>query len=251
MRASPTAAAPLVLLLALGCAATASAQADRDRLRISVDGGAQASSIAFDATATKPVYLENASIVSSYRIRRSVLAGGGVSIRLAGNVGAGVTVTSSMAKNDADVNASVPHPFFFKTPRTVTGTAAALRRDELAVHLQGIYTVRPSAKVDVAVSAGPSFFQVRQDVVTDIAFGDVYPYDTATYTSATTQRVSANTVGFNAGVDVGLRLSRHAGLGAGARFSTAKVTLTMPGGGAAVSTGAGGAQIAGGLRLYF
>jgi hypothetical protein len=251
MRASRSAVAPLVLLLALGCAATASAQADRDRVRISVDAGAQLSSIAFDATATKPVYLESAAIVGSYRIRRSVLAGGGVSIRLAGDVGVGVTVTSSMAQHDTDVSASVPHPFFFRTPRTVTGTAPGLRHDELTVHLQGIYTVRPSAKVDVAVSAGPSFFQVRQDVVTDIAFSDVYPYDTATYTSATTQRVSANKIGFNAGVDVGLRLSRHAGLGAGARFSTAKVTLTMPNGGAAVSTDTGGAQIAGGLRLYF
>jgi len=88
-------------------------------------------------------------------------------------------------------------------------------------------------------------------VVTDIAFSDIYPYDTATYTSATTQRVSANKAGFNAGVDLGFHLSRHVGLGAGARFSTAKVTLTMPNGGGAVSTDAGGAQLAAGLRFYF
>ena len=182
-----------MLLLALGCAATASAQADRDRVRISVDAGVQLSSIAFDTTATPIVYLENASITTSYKVRRALLADGGVSIRLAGNVGVGVAVSSSMAKNDADVSAALPHPFFFKTPRTVTGTAPGLRRDELAAHLQGIYTVHPSEKVDVAVSAGPSFFRVQQDVVTDIAFSDTYPYDTPAFTSATTQRVSVRT----------------------------------------------------------
>jgi hypothetical protein len=249
MRASRRLFGSGMVLLALGTASTASAQADR--VRIAVDAGVQLSSIAFDSTATRPVYLENASIATSYKIRRALLAGAGVSIRLAGDFGLGVVVSSLMAKNDADVSAAVPHPFFFRTPRTVTGTASALEHDELAVHLQGIYTVHPNARVDVAVSAGPSFFQVRQDLVTDITFSDTYPYDTAALTSAVTQRVRANKVGFNAGVDVGVRLSRHAGVGAVARFSRASVPLTMPNGGATVSTDAGGILVAGGLRLFF
>lgn len=251
MRASRGLVPAAVVLAALGCAAPASAQADRDRVRISVDAGVQLSSIAFDTSAARLVYLENASIGTSYRVRRGLLADGGISIRLAGNFGVGLTVSSFMAKNDGAVSAALPHPFFFKTPRTVTGTAPDLRRDELVTHLQAIYTVRPGEKVDVAVSAGPSFFRVRQDVVTDIAFSDSYPYDAPALTSAATQRVSANRIGFNGGVDVGVRLSRHAGLGGRARFSRATVTLAMPNGGATVSTDAGGVQLAGGLRLYF
>jgi hypothetical protein len=118
------------------------------------------------------------------------------------------------------------------------------------VHLQGIYTIHATPTVDVALSAGPSLFQVRQDVATDIAFADTYPYDAPTFASASTQRVSANHIGFNTGVDVSVRFSRHAGLGGGVRFSRATVDLVVPNGGTA-SVDAGGAQATGGLRLYF
>ena len=76
--------------------------------------------------------------------------------------------------------------------------------------------------VDVALSVGPSFFKVRQDVVSDITFTDTYPFDAPAFTSAGSQRVSAsNTTGFNVGADVGLRLARHAGVGGSVRFSKA------------------------------
>jgi hypothetical protein len=251
MRTSRGIVGSMVLLFATAAAGRAAAQPSEDRVRISVDAGAQFSSIAFDTTATRVVYLENASINASYRVRRGLLADGGISVRIAGNVSVGVVLSSLMAKNDADVSAALPHPFFFKTPRSVTGTAAALRHDELAAHVQAIYIVHPGANFEVALSGGPSFFQVRQDVVTDIAFSDTYPYDAPAFTSAATQRVSANKIGFNAGADVGFRLSRHAGVGGGVRFSRAVVDLAVPNGGGTAAVDAGGAQVAGGLRLYF
>jgi hypothetical protein len=156
------------------------------------------------------------------------------------------------ANADAAVSAAIPHPFFFKTPRNITGTAAALHHDELVTHILGIYTLHPGRAVDVALSVGPSFFRVRQDVVTDVAFTDTYPFDTPAFTSAGSRRVTAsNTVGFNVGADVGLRLARHAGVGASVRFSSAVVSLTVPNSAATVSADAGGTQIAGGLRMYF
>ena len=249
MRAWPLRAA--LVLLALAAAGRASAQsADSDRLRVNIDAGGQFSSNTVDTTTTKAVYLENASIHASEEVRRGVLADAGVSWRIAGDFAVGLTASWFMAKHDADVTASVPHPFFFRTPRTVTGTAS-LRREESAAHVQVIYTIHASRTVDVALSGGPSLFQVRQDVVTDLVFGDTYPYDAPTFTSAPAQRVSANHVGFNAGADVSFRLSRHAGLGGGVRFSKATVDLVVPNGGGTVSLNAGGAQAAGGLRLFF
>lgn len=248
MRASRIAA--MAVLVAAGTAGRAHAQGADDRFRISADAGVQFSSIAFDTAATRLIYLENASLNTSYKVRRGLLGDGGISIRLAGGFGIGVAVSSLTAKHDADVSAAVPHPFFFKTPRTVTGTAPGLRRQELAVHVQGVYILHPRSSVEVILAAGPTFFQVRQDVVTDIAFTDVYPYDAPAFTSASTQRVTASKTGFNAGADVGVRLSHHAGLGGGVRFSRAVVDLAVPNG-ATVSSDAGGAQVAGGLRLYF
>jgi hypothetical protein len=241
----------LTLLIVLAAASRVSAQpAHADRLRINIDAGGQFSSSSFATTTTKPVYLENASIQASDEVRRGLLADAGVSWRIAGDFAIGVTASWFMATNDADISASVPHPFFFKTPRTLTGTAS-LHREEMAAHIQAIYTVHANRTVDVALSGGPSFFELRQDVVTDIAFADTYPYEAPTLTSASTQQVSASHIGYNAGVDVSVRLSRHAGLGGGVRFSKATIDLAVPNGGGTVSVDAGGAQAIGGLRLYF
>jgi hypothetical protein len=259
MRA-PHAVTAAIALLVIGCARQASAQRplrtaivseEQDRFRISINGGAQLSSTAFDSSVTRLVYLENAVVDASYRIRRGPEADAGVSVRVAGDFGVAVVVSGFLSTQDADISAALPHPFFFRTPRTITGAATGLERDELATHLQGFYIIRPARRVEVVVSGGPSFFRVRQPVVTGVAFTDTYPYDAPSFTSASSEQVSGNTVGYNVGVDVGRRFTHHAGIGGGARFSRAVVRLTMPDGGATVSADAGGAQLAGGLRLYF
>jgi hypothetical protein len=240
----------VALLCVLAAAGGASAQTNTDRLLITIDAGGQFSSNALDTTATKLVYLENATIHTSDTVRRGLLADAGISWRIAGNVAIGAIGSWFMANHDGDITASVPHPFFFKSPRTIAGTTP-LRREEWVVHLLGSYTIHATRAVDVALSGGPSFFQVRQDVATDIVFADTYPYDAPTFTSASTQRVSGNQIGFNAGADVSVRLSRHAGLGGGVRFSKATVNVVVPNGGGTVALDAGGAQAVGGVRLYF
>jgi hypothetical protein len=249
-----------IALLMIGCARPAAAQRPaprkaseaQDRFRISVNGGVQLSSLSFDTSATKVVYIENAVIATSYGIRRGVDIEGGVSVRLVGGFGVGVAVSSATSKRDADVSAAIPNPFFFKMPRTIAGIAPGQQRSELVTHVHGVYTLHPVRRVDVALSAGPSFFHVRQDVVTDVSFVDTYPFDAPVFTAATSQRVTAtDAVGFNAGADVGMKLARHAGLGASVRFSKASVSLTMPNSTNTVSMDVGGTQLAGGVRLWF
>jgi hypothetical protein len=239
-------------LLAIASEAAAQTTTTPDRLRIDLDVGVQVSSRAFDTSATKPVYLENATIDASYKVTHGPAINGGVSVRIAGDVSVGVMVSSVTENTDAAVSAAIPHPFFFRTPRTITGTAPALHRDELVTHILGIYTLHPGRAVELALSVGPSFFRVRQDIVSDITFTDTYPFDAPAFTSAASQRVTAsNKAGFNVGADVGLRLARHAGVGASVRFSQAIVPLMVPNSTTTVSVDAGGTQIAGGLRLYF
>ena len=238
-------------MLAIASAAAAQSTAP-DRVRVALDVGVQLSSVAFDTTAAKPVYLENANIDASYKMTHGLVFDGGVSVRVAGPVSVGVMVSSMTESADAAVSAAVPHPFFFKTPRSISGTAPALHREELVTHIMGIYTLHPGRALDIALSAGPSFFTVRQDVVSDITFSDTYPYDAPAFTSAASQRVkSSNTTGFNVGADVDLRLARHAALGGSAKFSKATVPLSVPNSSTTVSVDAGGTQIAGGLRIYF
>jgi hypothetical protein len=241
----------VVALLTTSHLDMASAQSMPDRIRINVDAGVQIASTTFDSSATKRVYIEDGVIGASYKLQRGPVFDAGFAVRLIGPIGVGLTVSSYSERSDAAVSAAIPHPFFFKTPRTITGTASGLQREELVAHLQGMYTLQPTARVDVALSAGPSFFRVRQELVTDVTFADTYPYDAPTFTTAASQRITAkNAVGFNVGADIGLRLWRHAGVGGAVRFTRASVSLAIPNG-TAVSSDAGGTQIAGGLRLYF
>ncbi len=133
-----------------------------------------------------------AVIDASYKMSHGLAIDGGVSIRRAGDVSVGVTVSSFSGKINAAVSAAIPHPFFFRMPRTIAGTASGVHRDEFVTHLQGIYTLHPRRALTVALSAGPSVFSVRQDVVTDVAFTDSYPFDAPAYTSAASQRVTAS-----------------------------------------------------------
>jgi hypothetical protein len=87
--------------------------------------------------------------------------------------------------------------------------------------------------------------------VDDVTYRDVYPYDAPVFTTASSARASADKAGFNAGADVGVRVSRTIGVGWLVRYSRAAMEFTVPNSSAAVKADAGGLQLAGGLRLYF
>jgi hypothetical protein len=229
----------------------AGAQSGRwnDRIRVSINVGEQLASTTFSGTTTKPLFLETATTTTNYSVPRSLYFDGGLLYRLSGNFGVGAVLSTFAKQADASITASLPHPFFFNTPRSLTGTATP-QRTETVIHIQAAYVV-VSKKWDVAIAGGPSIFNVSQDLVTDITYADVYPYDTPTYQSASTTRASRTKVGFNAGIDVGYRLSRGIGVGGLVRFSRATVDLPLAGSVSGVSTDAGGPQVAGGVRFYF
>ena len=118
------------------------------------------------------------------------------------------------------------------------------------MHVQAIWVVPVSEGLQVAVFGGPTFFNITQDLVTDVLFTQAYPFDTAAYTGATTGRQSESTVGFNVGADVAYYFSGRIGVGWLARFSRATADLPSHDGGT-VAFDTGGFQTGGGLRLRF
>jgi hypothetical protein len=240
----------LIALVGTSHAASAQTTSWTSRARVSVNVGIQPSSITFTGTTTKPVYLETASINTTYGVPKGTLVDGGILFRLVGNLGVGVAVSTFAKQQDGQVSGSIPHPFFFNTPRSISGTAPGLQRSELVTHIQAAYVVS-TKRIDVAVAGGPSFFNVSQDLVSDVTFTETYPYDTATFATAPTAKVTVNKVGFNAGVDVGVKLSRSLGVGGLVRFSRASVLFPLVGSASGVSSDAGGLQVGGGVRFYF
>ena len=99
----------------------------------------------------------------------------------------------------------------------------------------------------MTLSAGPSFFSVKQSLVQSVQFSESYPYDTTLLASVPTASVSKSVTGFNAGIDVGYYFTRNVGAGMMLRFAGGN--LTLPAHDATVTTKVGGFQVAGGLRL--
>jgi len=170
-------------------------------------------------------------------------------VRLFGPIGAGVDVSFMTHDADAAVTASVPHPFFFRQPRNISGATKTTRR-EIAGHIRGVYLI-PGRRLDVMIFGGPSLFSVRQTLVTDVTYSETYPFDTATFTAAQTTNATAKlATGFHVGLDVGWKLSDNVGIGGMAQFARAKATLTAANN-APLKVDAGGLLAGAGIRLAF
>lgn len=241
----------LVTACALLCAQSAMAQTNPDsRGFVIVNGGYQLSVNDFTDGATKRENAEDGRFDSTYVVK------GGPSVDVAGGavlwrgLGVGVGFSRFSVSTPSTVTASIPHPFFFNRARAVSGDATDLKREEVAVHVQMRAVVPVGARLQAMVFGGPSFFRVKQDMVTDVTYTDSYPYDVATFRTATATAGSASKMGFNAGGDLAFFFTRQLGLGATVQF--AGTTVEMPAaGGTQRDVKVGGVQAGGGLRLRF
>jgi hypothetical protein len=217
-----------------------------DRGYVNISGSYQPESPSFSNT-VRPIDFAEAAVIDTAYTTRAIPgfdAGGGV--RVWRNLAVGLDVSRFSKASAGSVDAQIPHPFFFNRARTVTGDASGLTRDETAVHVQALWMVPLNDRWRLALAGGPSWFSVGQDLVSDVSVTQTYPYDTATFASATTVHRSASRVGFNAGADVSYRVRPHVGVGGGVTFSRASVPLDDT-----VTVDAGGVRVIGGLRFGF
>jgi hypothetical protein len=240
--------AALIVLLAGSPAAAQSAWSERVRVGISV--GLQPAAAALSADTTASAYLEPAPIAAEVGGSTAPVVDAGAMVRLAGGFGAGFAVSSVRGSGDARVSAGIPHPFHFNRLRPVEGEAFGVGRSETAMHASAVYVLGLSPRADVALLGGITFFRVRQDVVTDVAFAEAYPFDTATFSSAEVVPLTASRAGYHMGIDVAWRHARRWAVGGLVRFARARIPFDVNGARAGTIDG-GGLQAAAGLRLFF
>ena len=231
-------------------AAPASAQTWSERVHVSVNGAFQATSNDFTDRFQFEKDLETGSTEADYRVKGGFVFDAGGGVRLWRNLGAGVAVSYFTRTDAAATETRSPHPFFMEQFRTVTGDATGLARTETAVHVQAMYFLNPSGPLRVVLSAGPTFVNVEQQLVTEVVLTEAYPYDTAEFGSARSEKIKKSKAAFNVGADVMWMLTRSIGAGGIVRFSRASVDLDAPGG-RRVSVDAGGLYVGGGVRLLF
>ena len=252
-------------LLVLGCASLAGAQAvikpigpgtpvtrtspastgPSERVIISVNASYLTAKKTFDDSRSFDLYLETARFSTDYSVEASVGVDAGGFVRVWRGLAAGVAFTSHKDTRDIAISGTLPHPLIFQHDRSIEGTVSG-DREETAAHLQVGYII-PFAdnKLQAVVFGGPSFFTVKQSVVTAVQFSEAFPYDEATFSGATVETEEEQKVGFNVGVDVGYYFTRNIGVGGIVRFSQTKVDFSLG------EVDAGGAMVGGGVRLRF
>ena len=170
-------------------------------------------------------------------------------------VGLGVSLEGRAHEGTPTISARVPHPFTFNAFGTDTREGdTALSRQEASVNIQVMLDATPnSERFRFRVFAGPSFYRVEQEAVSDVIFMQLAPILTRineiTITNYEFEKIDGTGWGFHAGVDASFYFSRVFGLGGMVKFSRANVTLEDVVG--EYDSKAGGVAFAGGLRFKF
>jgi hypothetical protein len=249
-RASLAIAAASAWLFAGPSPALAQSAAKPTRFTIGVSGGVQQSAEDASDHFSFSKNIETETIDVNYPMNPWGLIDLAASYRLWKNLGVGVAVSVTSGNGKAEVTASVPHPFFFNQPRTVTGTENDIAHSETGVHLTLQYLIPATGRLHFILEGGPSWVNVDHEVVTDVTVTESYPYDTAAFGGAVTKSTKASATGFNAGVDVTWMFVESVGIGGIVRYTRADIDLQAAEG-RTLALKAGGLQGGVGIRVVF
>jgi hypothetical protein len=224
-----------------------------DRVYVNLNGGFESGSEDLNDTATRRVYGEDATFSSAQSVDSGGIFDFGAGARVWRNATVGIAYHQGSSSGDAAVQGAVPHPLFFNQPRSFSATVPDLERTERAVHLQFGYMILVTEDATVHVTVGPSFFKLRQDVVSDVTFSEVgAPFTSVTANPVVTEREDSP-VGFNIGVDVAYQFYEvnRVKLGAGVllRYTAATADLQLLQN--TVESDLGGFQFGIGARIRF
>ncbi len=220
-----------------------------DDFWLTLNGAVQVTTQSFSQAGTFEEFQETGSFNADYKTKIAPGFDAGLAYRIHGNFGVGVAVSFVDGKADVDVDAQIPHPFFFNQPRPVSGQSSAKRR-ETGIHFQAVYVVPVNKTFHIMLSGGPSAIIVEQNVVDDVAYTHEFPYDAATFDTAVTSRVKKTVPGVNVGADFTWKLNERFGVGGLVRYAWANADLRASDRNS-VSTTAGGLVTGGGLRVFF
>jgi hypothetical protein len=244
-----------VCLLVVLTARDAAAQVGQpwtDRGYFNLNGGFEPASGNLTDAVTRRIFDEDGTFSVAQPVDSSAFVDFSAGGRLWRNVSFGIGFHQGSTHSDASVQGSIPHPLFFNQPRAFDTSVADLKRTERAVHVQFGYMLVLSDRVSAHLMLGPSFFKLRQNVVSDVSFSEVAAIATVNVTPVVTERVDTPT-GFNVGVDLGFQLYETSGVNLGAglliRYAAASADVLLLQN--TVDSDVGGVQVGIGARVRF
>jgi hypothetical protein len=164
--------AALTSAVLVGAALPASAQTTpwEDRVFVNLSFGVDTGTTNISQNRSFVVYGETGTLQADVDYGSFPIFDMAVGARIYRNVGVAIGFHTGGTKGDGQLVASVPHPQFHERPRSVTVPFDDADRDERATHLQIGWMVPVNEKFDLFIYGGPSFFQVTQEMVTDLSF---------------------------------------------------------------------------------
>jgi hypothetical protein len=223
------------------------------RLLFSINGLAQPTTQELTQNLTSTLYGEDATLETLQSIKTGGMIDFSIGARIWRNVGLSVGVSSASSGGDASVSVTIPHPLFYSQPRSLIGEATDLRHKERVVHLQFMWIQRlPRMEaLELAVSAGPSFFSIKQMVAEGVRVSETGPpYTGVQLDEVTLVEHKRSPIGGNVGIDVTYLITPNLGGGIFWRYASASTEFPLATG-VVMPFRAGGSQIGGGLRLRF
>ena len=235
-----------VLAAAAGTAAPAAAQ--DGRIGLHVNFGAQGGSGDISQRLTPTIYDETATIDISQTYESGPLVDVGGDYIVFGHFGVGASYSHTSGDGNAAVAGEIPHPLYYDLPRGAVASATGLNHVENAVHVSALYRFAATPKLDVTVGIGPTFFSVKQDLITRV---NVSEDTSGPVMTVSASELSDSAVGVNVSADASYMVTRNIGAGLLLRFAKSTATLTSPDIAGSVDVRAGGFQVAVGLRVRF
>src|SRR5260221_4793399 len=215
--------AALLVMAAVGAAPVAAQSRSQPRVEISANVGALTGANKLTESHTLASNGgETETITVDHTLKTKLGFDVGAAVRIIPQFWVGVHYAMADTKPSASLTAVIPHPLLFNASRTVQGSVNGAAHNEQNLHVDLMYAL-PIHAVDVKIMAGPTFFNLKQDFVSGVTVNETYPFDTATFASATTKRLSKAAVGFNAGIDLSRTLSSQVGIGTIIRYGRAEV----------------------------
>jgi len=233
----------MAMLIAAG-AANASAQTQPPPANVgflNVSFGAQPGSHDVSTSQSFPLYGETATLTTAQENGSGAMFDITAGYKLRPSFGVAVGFSNFSNTTDATASTSIPDPLIFDRPASATTTVSNLDHSERGIHLSAVWFMPVSDKIDVALSAGPSFIMVKQDLVSSITV----PAGTQTASLNVTSE-KATGIGVNLGADGTYMVTRNFGVGAFLRYAGAKVDV-----GPVDGLSVGGFQVGGGVRMRF
>jgi hypothetical protein len=208
---------------------------------LNINVGAQPQQRTIATSESFPLYDETATVTSSQPVNNGPvfdIAGG---YRVRRQLFVGVGFSTFQRSSASDLVASIPDLIFVDRPRIATASTPDLTHSERGIHVQVLWMIPVNDRIDVVLSAGPSFIRVSQELTATVT---VAPRTQSITVVQATE--SATAIGVNAGFDGTYLFTPHVGAGLFVRYAGGKVDLpSVP------DLSVGGFQTGLGLRVRF